>query len=147
MSCNIIQLYTIYWVIPLPSNSHHPDYSISSRESLYINLHLPQESWEGGQPKLYINSFSPSNTSNDSSVQGLPGSRTTRFFASIRLNFRPTKPASFRSRVFRLFGVPPWLVLGIFRRDFWGKFWAKNVDVDFFLLWKPKNNPKVFKNE
>ena len=37
---SILKDHMLIWDVPLPSNSHHQDYSIFSRESLYINLHL-----------------------------------------------------------------------------------------------------------
>ena len=42
----------IHWVVPPPSNSHHQDYE-PFLVGIPINLHLPQESWEGGQPNIY----------------------------------------------------------------------------------------------
>ena len=42
---------------PPPSNSHHQDYYIFSLVGdPNRNLHLPQASWEGGQPNLYTTS-------------------------------------------------------------------------------------------
>ena len=41
--------------MPLPSNSHHPDYYIFRLGDPNLNLHSSLASWEGGQPKLYHN--------------------------------------------------------------------------------------------
>ena len=45
-----------YWVHTPLSNSHHQDHYIISRESLLtiINIHLPLESWVGGQPNVHL---------------------------------------------------------------------------------------------
>ena len=37
----------ILWVVPLPSNSHHQDYSVFRIGDPELNLHLPLASWEG----------------------------------------------------------------------------------------------------
>ena len=47
------EILGICWNYSPPSNSHHQDYSILSRKSLYINLHLWLASWVGGRPKVY----------------------------------------------------------------------------------------------
>ena len=46
----------IYWVVPLPSTSHHQDFTFVSRGSqmIPIQLHLPLLLENGGQPKVYI---------------------------------------------------------------------------------------------
>ena len=49
--------FAIAWVVPPPSNSHHQDYYIFRLGDPNLNLHLPQASWEGGQPKLWATSF------------------------------------------------------------------------------------------
>ena len=50
------KLVRTYWVHTPLSNSHHQDHYIISRESLLtiINLHLPLESWVGGQPNVHL---------------------------------------------------------------------------------------------
>ena len=45
------QKEVILWAIPVPSNSHHQDYCISSRGSL--QTFICHCYWEGGQPQLY----------------------------------------------------------------------------------------------
>ena len=45
-----IYLYII-WVVPLPSKSHHHD-NLFLVGDPNLNLHLPLESWEGGQPNV-----------------------------------------------------------------------------------------------
>ena len=46
-----------FWVVPPPSNSHHQDYYIFGIGDPNLNLHLPHESWEGGQPKLNFTAY------------------------------------------------------------------------------------------
>ena len=43
----------ICWVVPLPSNSDHQDCFMFRIGDPNLNLHLPLESWEGGQLKVY----------------------------------------------------------------------------------------------
>ena len=52
-----MKVLEIPWVVPPPSNSHHQDYEPFLVGDPNQNLHLPQASWEGGQPKRYPTSF------------------------------------------------------------------------------------------
>ncbi len=49
-------LYTKFGLPPLPGCQSPPGlWTIFRFGNPNLNLHLPQESWEGGQPKLYYN--------------------------------------------------------------------------------------------
>ena len=45
---------SIDWGTTLPSNSHHQDYSVLGFGNPNLNLHLPLESWEWGQPCWFV---------------------------------------------------------------------------------------------
>ena len=50
----IIYIYIYILGCPPPSNSHHQNDITFLVGDLNLNLHLPQASWEGGQPNIYI---------------------------------------------------------------------------------------------